>query len=81
MTVFIFYNGNLYISKMTSLYTVLSKLINPGSPNGPSMVDRWVVRVTFGWPVYDVVRNDNKTAISLCVSYFQPVPKRREIDI
>ena len=30
---------------------VLSKVENSGSPNGPIMVDCWVVRVTFGWSV------------------------------
>ena len=30
---------------------VLSKVENSGSPNGPTMVDCWVVRVTFGWSV------------------------------
>ena len=66
-----------------SIYdTVLSKVENPGSPNGPTMVDRWVVRVTFGWSAYiDVVRNDNETAMSSCVIYFQPVPKRHMIDM
>ena len=34
--------------------TVLSKVENPGQPNGPTMVDRWVVHVTFGWSVYMV---------------------------
>ena len=34
-----------------------------------------------GWSVYDVVRNDNETAISLCVINFQSLPKRREIYI
>ena len=43
--------------------TVLSKVQNRQSPNGPPMVDGWVVRITFGWSVYVVVRNDNKTLI------------------
>ena len=30
---------------------VLSKVENSGAPNGPTMVDCWVVRVTFGWSV------------------------------
>ena len=42
---------------------VLSKVQNRWSPNGPPMVDGWVVRITFGWSVYVVVRNDNKTLI------------------
>ena len=32
-------------------YTVLPKVENSGSPNGPTMVECWVVRVTFGWLV------------------------------
>ena len=60
---------------------VLSKVENPGSPNGPSTVDHWVVRVTFRWSIYDVVRNDNETTVSQCVINFQPVAKKREIDI
>ena len=43
-----------------------------GSLGGPCHL--WVVRI------YDVVRNDNETAMSLCVIYFQPVPKRNMID-
>ena len=43
---------------------VLSKVENPGSPNGPSTVERWVICVTFGWSVYDVARNDKETTIS-----------------
>ena len=43
--------------------SVLSKVQNRGSPNGPPMVDGWVVRIAFGWSVYVVVRNDNKTLI------------------
>ena len=46
---------------MVLIYAVLSKFQNPRSPNGPPMVDDWVVRITFGWSVYVVVRNDNKT--------------------
>ena len=42
---------------------VLSKVQNRGSPNGPPMVDGWVVHITFGWSVYVVVRNDDKTLI------------------
>ena len=37
------------------------KLANPESPKGPPTVDRWAVRVIFGWSVFDVVRNNNKT--------------------
>ena len=44
-----------------SVVAVLSKVLNLRSPNGPPMVDDWVVRITFGWSVYVVVRNDNKT--------------------
>ena len=43
--------------------TVLSKVQNRGSPNRPRMVDGWVVRITFGWSVYVVLRNYNKTLI------------------
>ena len=60
---------------------VLSKVENPGSPNWPFTVDRWLARVAFGWPVYDAVINDNETTISQCVIYFQPVIKKCEIDI
>ena len=35
---------------------VLSKVENPGSPIEPTMVDGWVICVTFGWSVY-VVRS------------------------
>ena len=45
----------------SSTLSVLSKVQNPRSPNGPPMVEDWVVRITFGWSVYVVVRNDNKT--------------------
>ena len=38
---------------------VLSKVEGPGSPNRPSMVDGWVAHITFRWPIYDMVRNDN----------------------
>ena len=61
--------GPIYIS-------VLSKVENPGSPNRPSIVDAWVVCVTFRWSVYDVVRNDSQSPRLLCVVYLQPVPKR-----
>ena len=30
---------------------------------------------TFGWSVYDVVGNDNETAMSLCVIYFNQYQK------
>ena len=40
---------------------VLSKVKTAGSPKGPSMEGGWMVRVTFGWSIYDVVRNDDKT--------------------
>ena len=43
---------------------VLSKVENLGSPNGRSTMDRWVVRVTFGWSVDDVASNYNVTTIS-----------------
>ena len=42
---------------------VLSKVQNPGSPNGPPIVDSWMVHITFGWSVYAVVRNEDKTLI------------------
>ena len=59
----IFQNGRgRHYSDLNSLRTtVLSKVQIPRSPNGPPMVDDWVVRITFGWSVYVVVRNDNKT--------------------
>ena len=54
----------------------LSKVQNPRSPNGPPIVEDWVVRITFGWSVYVVVRSDNKTLninwYHFCVVYFQP---------
>ena len=31
--------------------SVLWKMQNPGSPNGPPMVDGWVVRLSSGWSV------------------------------
>ena len=68
-------------SGMVLVVSVLSKVIKAASPNAPSMVARWVVRVTFGWSIHDVVRNYNETAILLCVIYFQPVPTRHEIYI
>ena len=45
--------------------SVLSKFQNPGSPDRPPMMDGWVVRITFGWSVYAVVRNEDETLISL----------------
>ena len=53
---------NLYPSVKTK--PVLSKVQNRGSPNRPPMVDGWVVRIIFGWSVYVVVRNDDKTLIT-----------------
>ena len=41
-----------FISSILITSPVLSKVENPGWPNGPSMVDGWVVSVTFGWPVH-----------------------------
>ena len=55
VSIFVTFNDNL---------AVLSKIEIPGSPNGPSTMDRWVVRVTFGWSVYDAIRNENETTIS-----------------
>ena len=40
-----------------------------------------MVHVTFARSVYDVVRDDNGATISLCVIYFQPVTKKREINV
>ena len=49
----------------TVLWTATTKVENPGSSDGPSMLDRWVVRATFEWSVYtDAFRNDNETTIS-----------------
>ena len=42
------------------------------------MVDQWMVRVTFGWSIYEVVSNDNETT-SQCVIYVQPVPKNMRL--
>ena len=71
---------------------VLSKVENPGSSNRPSLVNVWEVQmsgrsvlvvnvwevhVNFRWfPLYDEVRNDNQAPRSLCIVYFQPVPKK-----
>ena len=35
-------------SKKNVGITVLQKMQNPGSPNGPPMVDGWVVRLSSG---------------------------------
>ena len=45
---------NIVFSLITySVYhTMLSNVENRGSPYGPTMVDCWVVRVSFGWSVY-----------------------------
>ena len=51
----------IHISTRAFHESVLSKVQIPRSPNGPPMVDDWVVRITFGWSVYVVVKNDNKT--------------------
>ena len=54
-------------------YTVVSKDENPGSRNGPTMVDCWVVRVTFGlgWYVYMMW---SEITMELQCHLFQPVP-------
>ena len=54
---------------------VLSKLINHVSPNGPPTVDGWVARITFGWSVYAMVRNDNKTLILLLCYLFSTITR------
>ena len=55
--------------------TVLSKVQNRGSPNGPPMVDGWVVRITFGWSVYAMDRNDDKTLIWLLCRLFSTITR------
>ena len=44
-------------------------------------MDGCVIRVTVRRSLYDVVRNDNQVPRSLCAVYFQPVPRRHEIDL
>ena len=48
---------------------------NPVSPNGPPTVDGWVVRITFGWSAYAVVRNDKKILIWLLCYLFSTITK------
>ena len=51
-------------------------LLKFNTDNGPSMMDQWMVCVTFGQSIYEVVSNDNETTISQCVIvYVRPVPK------
>ena len=60
-------------------YTVLSKVENSGSPNGPTMVDCWVVRVTFGWLVCMMW---SEMKLQCCyVLFISNSTKRCEIDI
>ena len=54
---------------------MLSKVKNHVSPNGPPTVGGWVARITFGWSVYAVVRNDNKTLILLLCYLFSTITK------
>ena len=37
--------------KWVHVMTVLQKMQNPGSPNGPPIVDGWVARFSSGWSV------------------------------
>ena len=41
---------------MATRITVLRKKQNLGSPNGPPMIDSWVVRLSFGWSVNNILR-------------------------
>ena len=52
-----------------------TKVQNSGSPNGPPMVYGWVVRITFGWSEYAVVRNDDKTLIWLLCCLFSAISR------
>ena len=54
---------------------VLSKAKNHVSPNGPPTVDSWMACITFGWSVYAVVRNDNKTLILLLCYLFSTISR------
>ena len=64
--------------------TVLSKVENLGSPNGPTMVDCWVVRVTFGWSVYMIwseITMKQQYLFYVVVSCISTSTKRCKIDI
>ena len=45
---------NAFLICMATLSSAVQSKKNPGLPNGPSIVDGWVVRVTFGSSVCDV---------------------------
>ena len=62
-------------------YTVLSKVENSGSPNGPTMVDCWVVRVTFGWLVCMMWSEMTMKLQCRYVLFISNSTKRCEIDI
>ena len=58
---------------------MLSKVEIPGSPNGPSMMDRWWSVLLLGGPY--MMRSEMKMKQQYRVIYFQPVTKRHETDI
>ena len=66
------YDTYIYSAVKSRKSWVAQRTNHGGSLGGPCHL--WVVLI------YDVVRNDNETAMSLCVIYFQPVPKRHVID-
>ena len=78
-------------NKQTYMYCV-SHISNHHTCSAAKNRKAWVAQRTnhggsLGGPCHlwvdcicDVVRNDNETAMSLCVIYFQPVPKRHMID-
>ena len=45
-----------YFTWYGPLGTVLRKKQNPGSPNGLPMIDGWVVRLSSGWSVNNILR-------------------------
>ena len=63
----------LYI--ITSIVSVLSKVHNFGWANGLDNGDVWVVCITFGWSVYAVVRNDDKTLTWLLCCLFPTITR------
>ena len=46
------------------LKAVLQKMQNPGSPNGPPMVDGWVIRFSSGWSVNHLLRPWNQLKLT-----------------
>ena len=45
---------------LNAVKAVLRKKQNPGSPDGPPMIDGWVVRLSSGWSVNNILRPWNQ---------------------